>query len=228
MDEEANASNSPRTDMCGSIPGTSFVRSSELSALATSEPFAEEDDNEKDSIGTCDVPGELEMLPNCAVDREEDGSASICTEDAGDDRPTSMCAVDGGEDRPTSMCTEDAGDDIPTSMSAEDDAEDRPTSICSEGGVTTQVVELSHADEVSCTVGTTPALEGCTPRSGASAEDQRPATYRRRRGGRQWQRAQVAHTAWWNEDAWRHSSEPRYPRGSQWRRTAARAWRPKD
>ena len=193
------ASIPPETGVSCTIPGTSFAPSSDLLALATPEPFAEEDDDEKDSLCMCDVSLEEEEekddekeeeLPNCAVDREEDGSASICTEDAGDDRLTN--------------------------------------SYSEEGGATSQVVEPSHAEEDSCTEGTSPALEGGTPRSGASAADQRPATYRRRRGGRQWHRAQVAHTAWWNEDAWRHSSEPRYPRGSQWRRTAARAWRPKD
>ncbi len=254
---DADASSPPGADACSIIPGTAFVRSSELSALVAPEPSAHEGDKEKDSLCTCDVSGEVvEELPNeeevsctdypclhwrdcrqeaagedspssiCAEDGEEDGATIICEEDGRGNGASSLCADDGaGEDRPPICCTE-LGDKHGTTSTFV--VKNGVNTVCSEGGVTNQVVELSHAEEDSCTEGTSPALEGGTPRSGASAEDQRPATYRRRRGGRQWQRAQVAHTAWWNEDAWRHSSEPRYPRGSQWRRTAAQAWRPKD
>ena len=147
-------------------------------------------------------------------------------EEAEKDRPTSICIEEAEEDIPTSACVEDAGEVGATSTCVE---ENGVTGLCLEkGGVTSHVVELSHADKDLCTEGSSPALEGGTPQSGASAEDQRPAAYRRRRRGRQWQRAQVAHTAWLNEDAWRQCSEPRYPQGSQRRRAAAHAWRPKD
>ena len=109
-DEEEDASKPLEV----TTPGTSVVLSSELLKLATHESIAEEDDTDKDSIGSCVVPNEEEEgeeheneeLPICAEDREE--NASVRSED-----------------------------------------EDVPTSICSESGVTTQVVDLSHTEELS-------------------------------------------------------------------------------
>ena len=131
-------------------------------------------------------------------------------EEGGEDGATGICAEEGGEDGATSICAEEGGEDGATRLCAQED------------GVTSQGVEPEppHAGEVSCTNGISPALEGesGTPRSGASVEDegdQRPAAYRRRRRGRHGRDAQVAHTAWWSEDAWRQGSEPWWnPRGS--------------
>ena len=111
------------------------------------------------------------------------------------------------------ICAEDLEEDDATNMRAED----VPTNICSEDGIATQ---LSHIEELSHTEETSPALGGNT----SEAPDQRPASHRRRRRGRQWHHDQT----WWNDDAWRHGSEPWYPRTSQWQRATVHAWRPKD
>ena len=92
----------------------------------------------------------------------EDGATSICAEEGGEDGAPSICAEDGREDGATSICVEDGGEDSATSICAEEGGEDGATSTCveengvtglcsEEGGATSQMVELSHAGDVSCT-----------------------------------------------------------------------------
>ncbi len=161
-----------------------------------------------------------EELPNCAVDREEDGSASICTEDAGHDRPTSSYSEEG-----------DVTSQVIEPSNADEVSRTEGTSPALEGDVTSQLVEPSRADKDLCTDGSSPALEGGSPRSEASVQhesDRRPAAYHRRRTGSQWHDAQVSSATWWDKGAWRHGSDPWWNTpGSQRRRAGTRAWRPK-
>ena len=157
----------------------------------------------------------------------EDGATGLCAEEG-------VASSQGGEPEPP-QAEEVLDTDEPSPALEgnwqEEGGEDGATGLCAGVASRGGAPEPPQAEEALDTDETSPALEGVcgTPRPGASVEDDREpgaARSRRRERGRD---AQVAHKAWWSEDAWRQGGEPwRNPRGSQWWRSGhAQAWRPR-
>ena len=217
-DEEADASSPPEDSARAPTPegGTGSPASDEERhfspggwAERAPEPNAEKDDEENDGICVGGVTSEEEESASWLEAPEPSNAEEALDTDEPSPALEGSWQEEGGEDGATGLCAEE-GD------------------ASSQGGEP----EPPQAEEVSCTDETSPALEGVcgTPRPGASVEDeseQGAAACRRRRRGRQGRDAQVAHMAWWSEDAWRQGGEPwRNPRGSQcWR--SGHAWRPR-